>query len=239
MASATKRREGAGISATTLLQCPRQTILKETEDYYESPADYHARWRGTGVHAMAEVGGPYPDVVQERRIRKGVVVGEDRITITGQPDWYDRSTRHLDDWKSTSSCPTTPYDDHIAQLNIYAWLIDGGTWDGLYDERCFGDKLELTQLKPEISTDIVESASIIYIDPKRSVRRDVELWSSDATEAFIVRAATPIAEYYRTGTLPAGITARSELWKRRFCPFSGSGKCCGDNNGNEENRSDG
>lgn len=77
MTKSDKQREGAGYSATTLLQCPTLTILKDTHDYAESPANYHARWRGTGVHAMAEVGGPYEGVIQERRIRKPIRIDAD------------------------------------------------------------------------------------------------------------------------------------------------------------------
>jgi hypothetical protein len=213
-------REGAGLSATMILQCPMQTILKETEDYYESPADYHARWRGTGVHAMAEVDGPYEDVIQEERIRKNVTVLGETITVSGKPDWFDTRHNHLDDWKSTKKCPSAPYDDHIAQINIYAWLIDGGSWD-----------------KRGKLSNTVESASIVYIDPDRSVIREVELWTTEATEAMIVRKIEPLVLYRRDGILPDGIgPSGSDSWKRRFCTFKGTGKCCADRettNGNE------
>jgi hypothetical protein len=226
-------RVGAGWSATTILQCPLQTILKEEEDYYESPADYHARWRGTGVHAMAEVGGPYEGVIQGRRIRKFVYVGDEPVMVTGKPDWFDARYNHLDDWKSTKKCPSAPYDDHIAQVNIYAWLIDGGMWDGGADS--YG--VPFPQFK---STDVVETASIIYIDPDRSVIRAVELWTTEATEAMIQRKLEPLVRYRQTGELPAGIRdSGPDSWKRRFCPFKGTGKCCADReatngNGTEE-----
>lgn len=216
------KRNGTGLSATTILQCPVQTILKADVDYFESPADYHARWRGTGVHAMAEVGGPYDGVVQERRIRKTVDVLGEPIEITGQPDWYDERFKHLDDWKSSKKCPAAPYDDHVAQVNIYAWLIDGGVWD-----------------TGELSSGYVESASIVYIDPDRSVIRPVELWTTEATEALIIRLVEPIVRYRKDGTIPVGILpGAKDSWKRKFCPFKGTGRCCADretmDHGNEE-----
>lgn len=206
------KRNGAGISATTILQCPVQTILKGEVDYFESPADYHARWRGTGVHAMAEAGGPYEGVIQETRIRKNVRVLGESVEVTGQPDWYDARHKHLDDWKSTAKCPAQPYDDHIAQVNIYAWLIDGGVWDN-----------------GSASVDLVETASIVYIDPTRSVTRAVDLWSTEATEAMIVRRLEPLVRYAKDGTIPAGIgPGGKDAWKRKYCPFKGTGKCCAD-----------
>ena len=212
MAKNTEKRSSAGISATTILQCPRQTIMKEEIDYYEAPSEYHARWRGTGVHAMAEADGPYPGVIQEIRIRKTITVDGIDIEITGQPDWYDTTSNHLDDWKSTGKCPTKPYDDHKAQVNIYAWLIDGGTWDN-------GEK----------SDTIVESASIVYIDPSRSLIHPIDLWSSGATDAFIRRKIEPLVRHRKHGVYPTvADLASSDKWKIRYCPFSGTGHCCGD-----------
>lgn len=208
-----EKRSDAGFSATMVNQCPLQTILKSELDYVESPADYHARWRGEGVHAMAEVHGAYPGIIQEQRIRKTInVLGVD-LSLSGKPDWWDTQLRHLDDWKSSKKCPTSPYDDHKRQLNIYSWLIHGGTWDST----------------GEVSTDLVESASIVYIDPDRSVTVPVDLWSDDAIESMLVRRLEPYVSYQMTGTLPAGIGVDGpEAWKRRYCPFRGTGRCCGD-----------
>jgi hypothetical protein len=213
MAKNEASREGAGWSATTILGCARQNVLKLTEPYHESPAEYHARWRGEGVHLMAEQHGPYDGVVQEVRISKSIDVDGELFTITGKPDWYDVVNRHLDDWKSTKVCPKVVYDDHKYQVNIYAWLIDGGTWS-----------------TGEISDVTPDTASIIYIDPSRSVTLEVELWSTDAVEALIRRKLAPVKRYQDTGELPEGVADKGpEAWRHRFCPFRGTGKCCGDN----------
>ena len=206
-------RSNAGISATTISQCPRLTILKSDEDFFEAPSEYHARWRGTGVHAMAEKDGPYDGVIQELRIRKTITILGMEVTISGQPDWYDTIYHHLDDWKSTAQCPLKVYPDHQLQVNIYAWLIDGGVWDN-----------------GEPSNDIVETASIVYIDPKRSVSLDVDLWSSEAVEKEIVKRMEPVIAYRLGGELPGPqYLSKKDGWRKKFCPFSGSGLCCSDN----------
>lgn len=211
MAKNGEKRANAGLSATTILDCPVQAILKETNDYHEAPSEYHARWRGIGVHAMAEHDGPYDGIRQETRIRKTLLVGDTEVEISGQPDWFDEELLHLDDWKSSKACPASPYEDHRSQVNIYAWLIDGGTWDN-----------------GEISDKVVQSASIVYIDPERSVIHDVELWSTEAIEAFLIRRIEPIVSFRKTGKMPEFTLPKQDAWKKRFCLFRGTGQCCAD-----------
>lgn len=206
-----EKRKGAGLSATIILKCPTQMIVEQDVDFFESPAEYHARWRGIGVHAMAEADGPYDGVIQETRIRKSINVDGTEIEITGQPDWFDTNTNHLDDWKSTSVCPSKPYDDHEKQLNIYAWLIDGGVWDG-----------------GEISDYVVDTASIVYIDPKRSVIHPVVLWRSDVVEDMIRQRLSHYVHYLNTGEILPYELRPEKVWKKRFCTFRGTGRCCSD-----------
>ena len=78
---------------------------------------------------MAESYGPYPGVVQERRIRLTVETPVGVAELTGKPDWYDADRGYVEDWKSTATAPQRPYDDHIAQVNIYALLIENGRYD--------------------------------------------------------------------------------------------------------------
>jgi hypothetical protein len=223
MANKEGSREGAGISATALCGCPRQWCLAATTDYHESPADYHARWRGTGVHAMAEAYGPYPGVIQERRIRLAVSTPEGVGELTGKPDWYDADRKYVEDWKSTRTAPKAPYADHIAQVNIYAYLIEKGVYDPYNDPGGMHDPLDAYYPLH------VETAAIRYIDPDRAPCIPVELWSNDNIERFIRSKMAPLVRFQKTGELPTGYTAKSEnWWKTRYCTHRGTGLCCGD-----------
>lgn len=226
MAQKEESREGAGISATALLGCPRQYCLQTTEPYHESPADYHARWRGTGVHAMAESYGPYPGVIQERRIRLVVETPAGTAELTGKPDWYDANRAYLEDWKSTKKAPSAPYDDHIAQVNTYAHLIQNGAFDDGIRES-MPDREEATDFK-------VNSAAIRYVDPDRSVALPVELWHDSYTARFIRSRMTPLVHFLATDELPHGIaTDAAQGWKTRYCVFRGTGMCCADSQNRE------
>lgn len=222
MAQKEESREGAGISATGLLGCPRQYCLQSTEPYYESPADYHARWRGTGVHAMAEAYGPYPGVIQERRIRLVIATPSGEAELTGKPDWFDANRGYLEDWKSTKKAPSKPYDDHEAQVNIYAMLIEEGIFDDMLN-------LVTGYTGPDGYAFKVNEAAIRYIDADRSVAIPVTLWSEDYTRSFVERKMEPIVKFLKTGELPEGIAHDKDLaWKTKYCAFRGTGKCCGD-----------
>lgn len=194
--------------------CARQVIYKIEQDYVEAPAEYHARWRGEGVHAMAEHGGPFPGVIQERRIRKQFVLDDGFVfDITGQPDWWDVDHRHISDWKSTKVAPNEPYEDHDRQVNVYAWLLDGGTWDDT----------------GEVNTVTALTADITYIDPMRSRIIPIPLWTDDAITRMLQRKLQPFADHRRSGTVPEAIPFGSEeFWKTRYCPFFGTESCCGD-----------
>lgn len=222
MAGKEQSRENTGISATSLLGCPRQYCLATTKPYYESPANYHARWRGTGTHAMATAYGPYPGVIQERRARLVVSTPAGEAELTGQPDWFNATTHYLEDWKSTVKVPDRVYDDHESQVNIYATLIENGGFDLVEDDQSGDEPYYLAPYR-------VDTAAIRYIDPSRAVAMPVELWSNDVTMRFIISKMEPIVRFVNTGILPDGIANdKQQGWKSRYCPFRGSGLCCAD-----------
>lgn len=214
MATNDEKRAGISISPSILNACPRQVVLKGYEQYHEAPSDYYARWSGDGVHAMIERHGPYEGIIQEKRIKKMFFDPEtgNNAFISGQMDWWDYEHRHLADWKKTNKAPTTPYDDHERQVNIYAWLLDGGVWeDGTVSE--YGP----------------ETAEIIYLEPKRCRIVPVMLWSHEAVERMIASRLIPFVEHLRTKELPVGLDKDGpDYWKAQYCPFRGTGKCCAD-----------
>src|SRR5688572_6045709 len=63
-----KHRADAGISASTLIQCPRANALLSLYDYYEDVATGWVKSMGTLVHSMIESDeDDMPDTIRERR----------------------------------------------------------------------------------------------------------------------------------------------------------------------------
>lgn len=161
MSKESDRRQDVGYSASTLSQCPRQFVLGSRNDYYENPDDYYARWMGTLGHLAVESSGPYDGVVQEVRYSHTIQVDGVEMELSGQPDWYDSNAGGLDDYKYTGYPPKEPREEHKAQLNVYAWLLEN---NGLP----------------------VETARVIYLHPKsrqtgkRQTTYHVPLWTHDA-----------------------------------------------------------
>jgi hypothetical protein len=206
MRANTERRKGIGISSSVLSQCPRQYILQERNDYYESPSDYYPRWRGSFGHYAIEMGGPYPpEILMERRFYRNISVDGVAFELSGQPDWYDSERRHLSDHKFVGYRPKELRPDHDKQINVYSWLLDGASLP-------------------------VDTASVVYMDAKGEVEFDVPLWSTEAVEGYIIRSLRPHIEYAQTGNLAGvGIADTPDEWKAKYCPFRhdcNKGRCC-------------
>jgi hypothetical protein len=168
---------------------------------------------------MAAAYGPYTGIIQERRFRMLVPVGDRHAELTGQPDWFNTKTGHLEDWKSTKQVPKIVYDDHVKQVNIYAALIELGTMDDP------PDWLALHKIR-DLS---VQKAFVRYIDPDRSVSMEVPLWENRVTMDWVAARMEPIVRFRETGDLPVGLAAEpDQFWKSRYCPFRGTGQCCAD-----------
>lgn len=201
-------RQGVGYSSSVLNGCPRQHILKQNVDYWESPKDFYARWRGSWGHHAVDMTGPYPGIVQEVRFRRNVTVDGVTFDVSGKPDWIDPEEQEIQDHKTIAFIPKAPYDDHKRQINIYAWLVETGECD-----------------QPGIGPYLISRARMHYLAGKNEAFMDVDLWSHDAVEEYVVNRLRPFAAHVLNGTLP-GKLGESEKWKAAYCPFKGSGKCC-------------
>ena len=112
--------EAIPLSVTALTGCVRQAFLKSTEPYYQRPISSTGRI-GTLGHLLAERG---PGVVAERRFERELrLPSGGRVTITGKPDEIDPSRGLLIDYKTTDRAPRQPSPLHVAQLNVYRWLV--------------------------------------------------------------------------------------------------------------------
>lgn len=212
------KRAGIGISSSVLNVCPRQFILSEREDFYEDPKDFYNRWRGSFGHYALEMGGPYPDIVQEVRFYRTMDVDGVPFTISGQPDWIDIGCRHISDAKFVGYAPKGPYQDHENQVNVYAWLVEGG-----YTMEENGHRYIPAGWR-------TETASVNYMDAKGEHVYPITLWTTEAMERFVRERLRPHKQYQETGCLDGiGIHDRDQEWKARYCPFArpeNPGHCC-------------
>lgn len=194
-----KDRAGlTGLSPSSLTGCPTQTILSESEPFWESPAAYYNRWRGDMMHEGQTYSKEWK-ATEEKRVRYQMDLGDGPFQLHGKPDLL-QANGILIDHKSTSRVPTTPYDDHEAQVNVYAYLL-----------RMLGED--------------VREAWIHYLGIDREVYLPVPLWTEEAVESFIRRRSAPYVAYWKDGTMPPPLKG-DQAWKAKYCAFKGTGKCC-------------
>lgn len=188
------------ISVTQTLSCPRKVFLQGTEDYYVSPADNFAVFRGTIVHTMLEDNKTDDGMTEERfeRDHRGII-------ISGSPDSVRvisrgrRGERFLiRDWKSAKSLPKwdNAYTNHQQQANLYRWLL----------------YLDPQQTDLEIVYVSMEGVRIIRLKPS-------QVWSDDEVEAFLDRRLMPLQAQREQGRPVAYYSVEEDdLWQCDYCP---------------------
>jgi hypothetical protein len=219
----TERRNGVGLSASTLSSCPRQVILQARHDYYEDPSDYYARWQGTFGHYAVEMDGPYPGVVQEVRFYRTVNIAGMGIEISGQPDWIDIPNRTIEDHKFTQYAPKDPRDSHVQQVNVYRWLVEGGHTREV--ENPIPDNYRATTLKIHYYHGPSQGSK------SRHTCHEIPVWPDMVVEAYIRSKLEPYATYKASGSLAAvGLQNQPDMaWMKDYCVFRHAcnvGQCC-------------
>ncbi len=244
----TERRQGIGISASTLSSCPRQVILQARNDFYEDPEDYYARWQGTVGHYAVEMDGPYDGVVQEVRFYREITVEGIAFEVSGQPDWIEPEIGLIADHKFTTHKPREPKQDHISQLNVYRWLAEGGYTRGVVEEFVDYNRSGMPEYKEEsylshtgdehnpLPHDFSVSNLRIYYyhgpskDKSRHTEFNIPLWDTNDVEAYIRSKLHPHARYIKTGSLVGvGVSGPENQWRVNYCPLRhdcNTGQCC-------------
>jgi hypothetical protein len=120
-----------------LLSCPRQAQLQSRTDYYIDVDNAYPMTRGNMVHALMEKS-RYPGVpntIREHRFQTTIDTDFGTVTFTGKSDLvtinsFDpvETTWHVGivDYKTISKIGhdmVRATDEHIAQINMYAWLV--------------------------------------------------------------------------------------------------------------------
>jgi len=179
------------LSVTTLVGCTRQAYLKATEPYYQRPDHQYWAYRGTLGHVLVERGAG-EGIVAEQRFDRDLLLPNGRlVTITGQPDEIDPARNLLLDYKTTDRAPRTLSPMHIAQLNVYRWLV-----------------------APQHQ---IDRLGIVYLTMRETKKVAVPIWPDGQVERFLAERAGPLAEAYAGGAWP---DLTEDTWLCRYCPVA-------------------
>lgn len=120
------------ISVTTLIDAPKQRILKKFFEYDEDISNLIYSLQGTSVHSMIERAEIFmnkntPEHLRDWVSEKQMEVDYEGWKVTGTCDQIQLSDEHLYDWKVTSVWQVLGTEDTkiewVRQTNIYAhWL---------------------------------------------------------------------------------------------------------------------
>ncbi len=179
------------LSVTSLVGCVRQTYLKATEPYFQRPDQQYWAYRGTLGHQLVERGAG-PDVIAEQRFERALRLPSGQtVTITGQPDEIDTARRLLIDYKTTDRAPRVPSELHIAQLNLYRWLV--------------------------APVHEIDRLGIVYLTMKGVKKTSVPIWPDGQVERYVAERAGPLADAYAHGSWPE---LTEDRWLCKFCPVA-------------------
>lgn len=177
------------LSVTALVGCTRQAYLKATEPYYQRPDQQYWSYRGTLGHLLV-AGGAGPEVVSEQRFERELRLPTGRVvTITGQPDEIDPARRLLIDYKTVERPPRTPSPTHIAQLNLYRWLV-----------------------APSYP---IDRLGIVYLTMRATRKVEVPIWPDGQVERYLYERAGGLAEAFAGGAWPE---LTEDRWLCDYCP---------------------
>ena len=90
-----------------------------------------------------------------------------------------------------SRVPRTLSELHIAQLNVYRWLVT-----------------------PQHE---IERLGLVYLTMRETKKVAAPIWPDGQVERYLVERAGPLAEAFATGTWP-GMTM--DTWLCRYCPVA-------------------
>lgn len=91
--------------------------------------------------------------------------------------------------------PPAPYDGHVRQLNLYAWLLRQHGYT-------------------------VETAEVVYIDMSQPLRLGVPLWPEEQTLAYLQERFAALEEV-GPDALPEGVWGdEDEKWQCNYCPVA-------------------
>ncbi|MEW6401808.1 MAG: hypothetical protein AB1649_08420 [Chloroflexota bacterium] len=230
-----------GFSATELLTCPRQHLLKKQHAYWEKPTSMYRMGFGSGYHAALA---QYPGGIREETLSwKFAVLGRS-ILLVGTPDHFEATPNgwFITDYKATANPPFARKVQICVHcdLDLYAG-DDGPTCPncGPLNPRSAAvsrvtrppaarsshvqqvniyalliqKNSAMLEKKHGVKTDRFAGAQVVYLSPKTPVRCNVVL-DREATLSFLKQRLTALL----SGNLPPIISDVDELWRCDYCP---------------------
>lgn len=152
-----------GIHVTSIISCPRQSILKRSIDYTVDPKMQWYSFRGSFLHLVLEKSATkedFPPDIQAIMAENPAVTSELHVQLqvgnsilVGTIDEYIESLGIIRDYKSSSKIPTwnRPYRNHQDQINIYITML-------------------------EAAKKKVNKAQVVYFDMNTSKKIDCEIY---------------------------------------------------------------
>lgn len=191
-------RKGAGISASTLIACPRAVAIEQQYELYMPVISGWNMGRGTFVHSMMEVDrDPPPWLVKEQRIERVI----DGVKVTGKPDEVDTKYKVLVDYKSKDNLPKKPDDRHEFQFNIYAWLLRGGTWQKSDPDSAY----PIVAGEPtNIHVETIAAHYLTWKTKKELAWKKMRypVWDDEYTSSIISERLKPLTDWKEYGIMP-------------------------------------
>lgn len=197
-------RKGAGMSMSTLIQCPRAFALEQIFDLYEPVISGYNKARGSWVHAMLEVDtDPPPWIVREQRLYTYI----DDVRLSGQPDVVDTKFHVLEDYKSKDNLPRDSDKGHEFQFNGYAYLLKNGMWLRNHD---LGKKGEVAN----IDIHVIGAHYLTWKTKaeKAWLKKLYPVWPLEQTEDLIKARIRPLKAWRDYGMMPSCAPYVSGRW---------------------------
>jgi hypothetical protein len=209
------------ISTTVLTnKCLRRLCFERFYEHTVDPDDLWAAFRGTQFHAQLEQhAGPgtyaearfYVDDLATKIPAVGVALPDDDRSLSGSPDLVSVPKGILYDYKRTKEVPkyrSSPWDDHVEQLNVNRWLVDNAdhvTTNGAHDYDLSADRPDINAMFRPVDW---QALVIVYVDDngpmpltctesvpwnethggrRRRTARVPAIWPDEKVEALIAR----------------------------------------------------
>ena len=203
------QNRGEYISATSVLHCLRADFLKRRTPFYQSIEALYPAFRGTLFHALMEKNVPENGRIEEKvkRTHRGIEIGGTFDSLLTFRDNNDTERFILQDWKTTDNLPKYgAYPSHVAQVNIYRWLL------GLDPEKTTLE-VHYFSMKGHKACPLRESST-------RGGRTSMsQYWSDEQVEAYLDDRLVKLKASLESGIpMPYAMVTEEEKWECAYCP---------------------
>lgn len=183
-----KRRKGAGISVSTIMQCPKAYAIEKSFDLYSNVHQQYNMFRGTSVHSIFENEPDVPEwVIRERR----AYIEIDGVRVSGQIDEIDTKYGIITDYKSAHLIKKQQNDNYLAQLNMYRYMCKHGKW--------IDDHTDIN-----IDIKIIANHFLTWNtkEGKQFEKRAYEIWDDEYTLNLMVKRLKALTDFNNHGIIP-------------------------------------